>query len=240
MDRIGLRVLVDSVLSATPCLVCCTAFQAYHGTSDDYIGLPKDNGYQSLHTCVYPVREISHKPIEFQIRTDLMHKEAEHGAAAHWRYKNSMEYEREVRNQVQWAGGLSRRYHEMGSDEAFIDLLHRQVFANHLVVFGKGGRIVRLDEKATVQDFLTTIQYRGLPDISRQSERKIAALDRPLQDGDSVEVIDGGNPPADEVFEEGPSRYAFLSPAPFPFDQLSGRPKESVQLDGGHQLQEDQ
>jgi GTP pyrophosphokinase len=241
MDRIGLRVLVDSVPECYAVLgLLHTHFKPIPGTFDDYIGLPKDNGYQSLHTCVYPVREISHKPIEFQIRTDLMHKEAEHGAAAHWRYKNSMEYEREVRNQVQWAGGLSRRYHEMGSDEAFIDLLHRQVFANHLVVFGKGGRIVRLDEKATVQDFLTTSNIEVSPDILVKVNGKIAALDRPLQDGDSVEVIDGGNPPADEVFEEGPSRYAFLSPAPFPFDQLSGRPKESVQLDGGHQLQEDQ
>ncbi len=63
-------------------------FKPIPGTFDDYIGLPKNNGYQSLHTCVYPVREISHKPVEFQVRTELMHLEAEHGTAAHWRYKN--------------------------------------------------------------------------------------------------------------------------------------------------------
>lgn len=239
MDRIGLRVLVDSVPECYAVLgLLHTHFKPIPGTFDDYIGLPKDNGYQSLHTCVYPVREISQKPIEFQVRTELMHKEAEHGAAAHWRYKSSMEYEREVRNQVQWAGGLSRRYHELNSDEAFIDLLHRQVFTNHLVVFGNGGRITRLDEKATVQDYLKTSNIEVSPDTLVKVNGKIAALDRPLRDGDSVEVIEGENPSAGEVSGEGPGRYAFLSRTPYPFNQLSGRPEEPDQLVSAHRLEE--
>ena len=75
-----MRIIVSSVPECYTALgLLHTHFKPIHGAFDDYIGLPKDNGYQSLHTCVYPVREISHKPIEFQVRTGLMHMEAEHG-----------------------------------------------------------------------------------------------------------------------------------------------------------------
>ncbi|MDD5722564.1 MAG: hypothetical protein PHY29_02360 [Syntrophales bacterium] len=88
MDRVGLRVIVASVPECYAALdLLHDHFESIPGTLDDYIALPKANGYQSLHTCVYPSRKISHKPIEFQIRTELMHIEAEYGAAAHWRYK---------------------------------------------------------------------------------------------------------------------------------------------------------
>jgi (p)ppGpp synthase/HD superfamily hydrolase len=73
MDRIGLRVVVASVPECFTVLGLLHAhFKPIPGTFDDYIGLPKDKGYPSLHTCVYPVREVSHKPIAFQMRTKLM------------------------------------------------------------------------------------------------------------------------------------------------------------------------
>ena len=73
MDRIGLRVIVASVPECYTVLGLLHAhFKPIPGTFDDYIGLPKDKGYPSLHTCVYPVREVSHKPIAFQMRTKLM------------------------------------------------------------------------------------------------------------------------------------------------------------------------
>jgi (p)ppGpp synthase/HD superfamily hydrolase len=73
MDRIGLWVVVASVPECYTVLGLLHAhFKPIPGTFDDYIGLPKNNGYPSLHTCVYPVREVSHKPIEFQMRTKLM------------------------------------------------------------------------------------------------------------------------------------------------------------------------
>jgi (p)ppGpp synthase/HD superfamily hydrolase len=88
MDRVGLRIIVNSVLE---CYFVLGLLHAHYspipGSFDDYINRPKSNGYQSLHTCVYPLRKISDMPIEFQVRTELMHMEAEHGAAAHWRYK---------------------------------------------------------------------------------------------------------------------------------------------------------
>ncbi|MBW1988153.1 MAG: bifunctional (p)ppGpp synthetase/guanosine-3',5'-bis(diphosphate) 3'-pyrophosphohydrolase [Deltaproteobacteria bacterium] len=195
MDRVGLRVIVASVPECYTVLgLLHTHFKPIPGTFDDYIGLPKDNGYQSLHTCVYPVREISHKPIEFQVRTELMHMEAEHGTAAHWRYKNEAAAVERDHQRAQWMKGLVRQHQQANSNEAFIELLHRQVFQDHLVVFGNGGRIVRLAEKATVRDYLTITNIEVPEGSVVKVNGQAAALDRLLRDGDSIEVLAGGVP----------------------------------------------
>lgn len=189
MDRIGLRVILKSVPECYTVLGLLHAhFKPIPGTFDDYIGLPKDNGYQSLHTCVYPVREISHKPIEIQIRTELMHMEAEHGAAAHWRYKNEAEVKKHDYQRLQWIEGLAHQHEKAVSTEAFVELLYRQVFSDHMVVFGNSGRIVRLADKATVRDYLNItnihVPKAGLVKVNG----RIADINQPLKDGDSVEI----------------------------------------------------
>lgn len=195
MDRVGLRVIVASVPECYAVLgLLHTHFKPIPGTFDDYIGLPNDNGYQSLHTCVYPVREISHKPIEFQVRTELMHMEAEHGSAAHWRYKSDSEAADRDRQRVQWMRGLAHQHAEAPSSEAFVELLHHQVFQDHLVVFGNGGRIVRLAEKATVRDYLTIANIEAPQGAAVKVNGQTAALDHPLRDGDSIEVLAGEAP----------------------------------------------
>ena len=189
MDRVGLRVIVTSVPECYTVLgLLHTHFKPIPDTFDDYIGLPKDNGYQSLHTCVYPVREISHKPIEFQVRTELMHLEAEHGTAAHWHYKNESAAAERNHHRMQWMEGLVRQHRESASSEAFIERLHRQVFRDHLVVFGNGGRIVRLSEKATVQDYLKIINVHLPRDATVKVNGCAVALDCALRDGDSIAV----------------------------------------------------
>lgn len=196
MDRVGLRVIVPSVpecYSVLGLLHC--HFKPIPGTFDDYIGLPKDNGYQSLHTCVYPVREISHKPIEFQVRTELMHMEAEHGAAAHWRYKNESVSMEKTRSQGQWMQGLVHQHENTVNTDAFIDLLHRQVFEDRLVVFGNGGRIMRLPENATVRDYLNR-SNNHIPDTAVvRVNGETSGMDRLLMDGDSIEILDSAAPP---------------------------------------------
>jgi (p)ppGpp synthase/HD superfamily hydrolase len=88
IDNIGIRIIVPSVEQ------CYAVLELMHGhfptisrTFDDYIAYPKKNGYQSLHTSVFPVPDVSHQPVEIQIRTQQMHREAELGLAAHWLYK---------------------------------------------------------------------------------------------------------------------------------------------------------
>ena len=101
MDRVGLRIIVPSVEACYEVVgLLHTRFRPVPGTIDDYIGFPKQNGCQSLHTCVYPVPEVSAKPVEFQVRTERMHREAEYGVAAHWLYKNHVEAEEEDRRQL--------------------------------------------------------------------------------------------------------------------------------------------
>jgi len=89
MDRIGLRIIVPSVEECYAVLgLLHTRVRPVPDTFDDYIGFPKEHRYQSLHTCVYPVPDISAKPVEFHVRTEAMHREAEYGVAAHCWYKN--------------------------------------------------------------------------------------------------------------------------------------------------------
>ena len=193
MDRIGLRIIVTSVLDCYTVLGLLHAhFKPIPDTFNDYIGLPKDNGYQSLHTCVYPVRELSHKPIEFQVRTELMHMEAEHGVAAHWRYKGASASMKRARQQAQWMEGLSRQHKKAESTEAFIELLYQQVFQDSLVVFGNGGRIVRLAAKATVQDYLNITNMKVPGDAAVKVNGKPVDMDQSLRDGDSIEVVVNG------------------------------------------------
>lgn len=191
MDRIGLRIIVQSVPQCYSVLgLLHWHFKPIPGTFDDYIALPKENGYQSLHTCVYPVREISHKPIEFQIRTELMHMEAEYGAAAHWRYKSEATTAEKDRLQKQWIKGLVQQHEHAESAQEFIEMLHRQVYEDQLVVFGKAGRIERLPVGATVRDYLTKsdVNITRRPVVRVNGE--IADLNQRLRDGDSVEIMD--------------------------------------------------
>jgi len=130
MDRIGLRVIVSSVPECYSVLgLLHSHFRPIPGTFDDYIGLPKENGYQSLHTCVYPVPEISYKPVEFQIRTESMHREAQFGVAAHWSYKEKEEVVCTGEQQLAWLRNLLNHRREEAADHAeFIEHLHHQVY----------------------------------------------------------------------------------------------------------------
>lgn len=153
MDRVGLRVIVSSVDECyAVARLLHQSFRPVPGTSDDYIAHPKPNGYRSLHTCVYPVPEISYKPVEFQIRTQQMHKEAEFGVAAHWMYKNDQEALSEQETRLGWLRGLLNASQEPVDHDAFIRQLHKQVFGDRLLVF-QDGQVVRLPPGATVDDF---------------------------------------------------------------------------------------
>ena len=150
------------------------------------------------------------KPIEFQVRTELMHAEAEYGTAAHWRYKNEVEATKHHHQQVQWMEGLVRQHEEADSSKAFIELLQRQVFRDHLVLFGNGGRIVRMADKATVHDYLKITNTQVPKGTIVKVNGNIANMDQPLQDGDSIEVLSSGSssglPFAENSLQYMPSR----------------------------------
>jgi GTP pyrophosphokinase len=190
-DKIGLRIIVSSVPECYAVLgLLHTHYRPIPNRFKDYIGLPKDNGYQSLHTCVYPVREISHKQVEFQIRTEAMHMEAEFGVAAHWLYKNRGDAADENQRQLTWVRGLTREHEGSIDHGAFLERLEEMVYRNEIVVFGDKGERVRLPVGATVSDFL-----RGLGlSVDRDAIVKVngapASLITPLKDGDTVTRTD--------------------------------------------------
>jgi GTP pyrophosphokinase len=220
LDRIGLRVLVPTVADCYSVLgVLHTHFRPIPGTFDDYIGLPKVNGYQSLHTCVYPVRQVSRKPVEFQIRTHWMHLHAEYGYAAHWRYK-----EVHGRTGEEGEGWLSRLSHlgtEDGEEEGpdrFVQRLRRELMQPRIVIFGGDGSICRLPQGATVRDFLerqgvspdqvSVVIVNGIP----------RPMDHPLSDGDAVELPSKAPVPGTtlEPASEPGSSQADPRPEPYP------------------------
>lgn len=203
MDRIGLRIVVAKVAECYRVLgLVHTHFKPVPGTFDDYIGLPKENGYQSLHTCVYPVRDISRKPIEFQIRTRLMHIEAQYGAAAHWRYKTGTNGSERAASDSQWLKSLVGRHSKTHSSDEFIRMLKRQVQEDHLVVFGRSGLIAKLSVGTTVRDYLTRYHPDSSPELPARVNGMLVPPDHRLHDGDSIETLTD-----EEVGELGNSAF---------------------------------
>jgi len=190
LDRLGLRIIVKTVPQCYSVLgLIHTHYQPVPNSFDDYVGLPKDNGYQSLHTCVYPVRNISHKPIEFQIRTELMHKEAEYGVAAHWQYKEKgKEIAEDDYQKTLWMKGLAKQHHNMTSKD-FISMLHKQMHEDAMVVFGNAGQILRLPEKSTVSHYLEKANITCAPGTVIKVNGVAISLNHILSDGDSIEVL---------------------------------------------------
>ncbi len=194
MDRVGVRVVVDSVS------ICYQVLGLLHahscpipGTFDDYIKRPKENGYQSLHTCVHPLPEMSFKPVEFQIRTAAMHTYAEFGAAAHWRYKSLRDADVILASHLRWLGDLSARCQVLDSPE-FVEELRRRVYEEQIVVFQETGSQLRLPAGSTVRDFLRRTLGRNHPEVAVRVNGAHADEDVVLRDGDAVHAA-----PADRV-----------------------------------------
>jgi len=189
MDKIGIRIIVSSVTECYQVLgLLHTHCSPIPGTFDDYIGFPKDNGYQSLHTCVYPVRDVSHKPVEFQIRTEAMHMEAEFGVAAHWRYKSQEEAYTEGERQLQWLRSLKIHRDDVASHTDFLERLRKEVFDDNVVVFSGRGRQVRLPAGAAVRDFVHRTSQTSLHELFVRINGELCPMDHRLRDGDTVEI----------------------------------------------------
>jgi guanosine-3',5'-bis(diphosphate) 3'-pyrophosphohydrolase len=156
----------------------------------DYIAVPKPNGYRSLHTTVFG---LDGKITEFQIRTPVMHEEAEKGMAAHAVYdlhKNTKGYRSGgVAPKIEWAGQLGGVTRETSGVE-LVDYLQTDFFKKRIFVFSPLGDLFDLPEGATAVDFAFAIHTDiGLRTAGAKVNGKIAPLDRPLQNRDVVEVI---------------------------------------------------
>lgn len=195
-DLIALRVIVNTEAE------CYLALGVVHklwtplpGMFTDYIAKPKPNGYQSLHTKVVgPEGEI----MEVQIRTWEMHRNAEYGIAAHWRYKESGDEPRKVDaldQALSWLRELMEMHKDIRDASEFTRSVIGDLFRDQVFVFTPKGDVIDLPKGATPIDFAYRIHTQiGHRCIGAKVNGKLVPLDYQLQTGDVVEIITSKHP----------------------------------------------
>ncbi len=203
-DLLALRVLVNTIPE------CYTALgvihSMWHPLSDqfnDYIGNPKANGYQSLHTTVMCQGTT---PLEIQIRTYQMHRFSEFGVASHWRYKEGETKDNRYEERVGWLRQLVDWHRELSGAEEFLESVKTDIFNDQVFVYTPKGEIRDLPNGSTPLDFA----YRVHTDLGHKCtgakvNGRLVPLNYQLKNGDVVEIMSTKG-------EKGPSRD-WLNPA---------------------------
>ena len=185
-DLFAFRVIVDTVADCYNVLgVIHDLYKPVLGRFKDYIGTPKPNMYQSLHTTVVGESGI---PFEVQIRTKEMHEVAEYGIAAHWKYKQNGQGAGDEQN-YEWVRRLLEN--QEGADaEDFIHSLKVDMFSDEVFVFTPQGDVINLPSGATPIDFAYNIHSAvGNHMVGAKVNGRLVQFDYRLQNGDIVEVI---------------------------------------------------
>jgi GTP pyrophosphokinase len=217
-DLVGIRVLVDSVRDCYATLGTIHArWNPVPGRFKDYIAMPKFNMYQSLHTTVIGP---GGNPVELQIRTWDMHKRAEYGVAAHWKYKEEIVLR--GRRDGQARSGAQAKSDKAASDDAsemawlrqlvdwqretedpaeFLDSLRFDLAGNEVYVFTPKGQVITLPQDATPVDYAYAIHTEiGHRTIGARVNGRLVALESALETGDTVEIF------TSKAQEAGPNR----------------------------------
>ncbi|MDT4892712.1 MAG: diphosphokinase / guanosine-3,5-bis(diphosphate) 3-diphosphatase [Pseudonocardiales bacterium] len=202
-DLVGIRVLVASERDCYATLgVIHANWQPVPGRFKDYIAMPKFNMYQSLHTTVIGP---GGKPVELQIRTHAMHRTAEYGIAAHWKYKEhkdtAVAEPSAVSDEMGWLRQLLDWQREAQEPEEFLDSLRYDLGASEVYVFTPKGDVIALPTGSTPVDFAYAVHTEvGHRCIGARVNGKLVALESPLDNGDTVEVF------TSKAENAGPSR----------------------------------
>ena len=187
-DLLGLRIVVDTVRECYEALgVTHSHWRPVPGRFKDYIALPKPNGYQSLHTTVIGPRG---ERIEVQIRTHEMHRVAEEGVAAHWKYKSGRTIDLEDGQRFQWLRQLLEWQQQIKDPQEFLHSFKEDLFPDEVYVFTPKGDLLNFPQGATVIDFAYRIHSQvGHQCSGARVNGRIVPLRYPLQSGDTVEII---------------------------------------------------
>ena len=187
-DLYAFRVIVDDIPECYNVLGCIhDMFNPVLGRFKDYIGTPKPNMYQSLHTTVIGREGI---PFEVQIRTWAMHQTAEYGVAAHWKYKQGMaNVKLGTESQFEWVRKLLESQQDTDAEE-FVRTLKVDLFADEVFVFTPNGDVKSLPAGATPIDFAYNIHSAvGNHMIGARVNGRMVPFDYQLENGEIVEVI---------------------------------------------------
>jgi GTP pyrophosphokinase len=191
-DIAALRIIVETKDECYRSLaVVHDAFKPIPGRFKDYIGLPKPNRYQSLHTTVVG---LNGRPMEVQIRTLEMHHIAEYGIAAHWKYKetggSSTTQLSQEDEKFTWLRQLLEWQNDLKDAQEYVDSLKDNLFEDDVYVFTPKGDVVALARGATPVDFAYHIHTEvGHHMKGARINGRWSVLDAPLQNGDIVEII---------------------------------------------------
>jgi len=186
-DLVGVRILVDSVRDCYAALgIIHSKWSPVPGRFKDFIAMPKFNMYQSLHTTVIGP---DGKPVELQIRTHDMHRAAEYGVAAHWRYKQGAQAKTGP-DEFAWLRQLVDWQREMEDPGEFLDSLRYDLGSSEVFVFTPKGDVIALPSASTPVDFAYTVHTEvGHRCVGARVNGKLVSLESPLENGDVIEIF---------------------------------------------------
>jgi RelA/SpoT family (p)ppGpp synthetase len=191
-DITAVRVLVDSLKECYETLgVVHALWKPIPGRFKDYIAMPKSNLYQSLHTAV--IGPEGH-PVEIQIRTHEMHRVAEYGIAAHWRYKEGGKALSQADRKLTWLRQLLDWQNDLKDAQEYLTTVKEDLFADEVFVFSPRGDVIDLPRGATPVDFAYRIHTDiGHRCVGAKINGRIVPIETHLQNGDIVEIITSKN-----------------------------------------------
>jgi len=191
-DLIALRVIVDSVKDVYGALgTVHSIWKPVPGRFKDYVAMPKFNMYQSLHTTVIGP---SGSPLEIQIRSEEMHRTAEYGVAAHWRYKEGTRGEDAFDERLAWLRQMLEWQTELKDPREFMEALKIDLFEEEVFVFTPKGDVISLKRGSTPIDFAYAIHTEvGNHTVGAKVNGSIVPLAYELQMGDRIDILTNKN-----------------------------------------------